>query len=73
MNLKPQLQNVMTELGVTEAELELLRGRMLSAVTSLEAHLNALQAQIATLSVQRDAIEEELTAARVTVSKLVST
>lgn len=71
MELKPELLSTLIDLGVTEAELELLRGRMLSAVTSLEAHLNALTAQIATLSAQRDAVQEELQASMVTVAKLI--
>ncbi len=71
MNLKPELLSTMAQLGVTEAELDLLRGRMLSAVTSLQAQLNALDAQIATLNAQRDVVVGELSQADVTISKLV--
>lgn len=71
MNLRPELLSTMAQLGVTEAELDLLRGRMLSAVTSLQAQLNALDAQIATLNAQRDVLVGELSQANVTISKLV--
>lgn len=71
MNLKPQLLHVMTELGVTGAELETLRARLMFSVTSLEAQAGALDAQIATLTAQRDAARRELEAALVTASKLV--
>lgn len=71
MNLKPELLSAMTTLGVTDSELDLLRTRMLSAVSSLDAHLNALDAQIRTLESQRSAIAEELAQATITVSKLV--
>jgi hypothetical protein len=71
MNLKPELLATITALGVTEAELDTLRARMLFSVTSLEAQVNALDAQIATLTGQRDAARQELEAALVTASKLV--
>jgi hypothetical protein len=71
MNLKPALLAVMTELGVTGPELETLRARLMFSVTSLEAQVNALGAQIATLTAQRDAARQELEAALVTASKLV--
>lgn len=72
MNLNPTLLATLTSLGLSEAEVSLLESRMMSAVTSLEAQLNALNAQISTLSVQRDAIAEELAVAQVTVAKLLS-
>lgn len=71
MNLKPELLATMTALGVTAPELDTLKARMLFSVTSLEAQVNALDAQIATLTSQRDAASEELAAALVTASKLV--
>lgn len=61
----------MTTLGVTVAELETLKARMMSSVTSLEDQVMALDAQIATLTAQRDAARQELAAARVKASKLV--
>ena len=61
----------MSALGVTERELELLRSRMLGAVTGLQAQITALDTQIATLQAQRDAAAHELAAAQVTVGKLV--
>lgn len=72
MNLKPELLSTMNTLGVTDVELQVLQSRMLSAVTSLEAHLNALNAQISTLTAQRDSVSAELSAAQVTVAKLVA-
>ena len=71
MNLKPQLLTTLTNLGITEAELPILSDRMLSLVSSLEAQIDALNAQIATLTAQRDAVRKELVAALVTASKLV--
>jgi D-serine dehydratase len=71
MNLKPQLLDTMTTLGVTEPELDLLRSRMLGAVTGLQAQLSALDMQIATLQAQRDAVAAELGRASVTVGKLI--
>lgn len=73
MNLKPELLQVMADLGVTEPELETLRSRMMSAVTGLTAQLNALNSQIETLSAQRDALKEELSKANITVDKLIDT
>ena len=61
----------MTTLGVTVAELETLKARMMFSVTSIEVQVNALDAQIATLTAQRDTARQELAAARVTASKLV--
>lgn len=71
MNLKPALLQTMSDLGITEAELETLKDRLMFSVTSLEAQTNALDAQIATLTAQRDAAQQELSAALLTVSKLV--
>jgi hypothetical protein len=71
MNLKPELLAVMTQLGVTEPELIVLAGRMTFAVSSLEAQLNAINAQITQLTQQRDALMVELTNGQVTMSKLV--
>lgn len=73
MNLKPALLSVMTDLGVTGAELETLRTRLMFSVISLEAQVTALDAQIATLTSQRDVARQELAAALVTASKLVDT
>lgn len=71
MNLRPELLETMSVLGVTEPELDLLRSRMLGAVTGLQAQLTALDAQIATLQAQRDAVVTELKQANFTVGKLV--
>ena len=71
MNLKLELLSAMNFLGVTAEELETLKWRMMFSVTSLEAQVNALDAQIATLTAQRDAARQELAAALVTASKLV--
>lgn len=71
MNLKLELLSAMNFLGVTAEELETLKWRMMFSVTSLEAQVNALDAQIATLTAQRDAARQELEAALVTASKLV--
>jgi uncharacterized small protein (DUF1192 family) len=71
MTLKPQLLTILTNLGVTEPELETLKARMMFSVTSLEAQVDALNAQIATLTAQRDAARQELEAALVTASKFV--
>lgn len=71
MNLKPDLQQALTILGVSDDELVLLRERMLSTVTGLEASLGALDAQISTLTAQRDAVAAELARASITVAKLV--
>lgn len=72
MNLNPDLLKVLIDLGVNEAELVILRGRMLSAVTGLQAELTALDTQIAALSYQRNRVAEELEQANVTVGKLIS-
>ena len=71
MNLKPELLQTMNDLGVTEAELETLRGRMLFSVTSLEAQITAITAQITTLQSQQTDLVNELAAANVTLGKLV--
>lgn len=71
MNLKPELLAVLSELGVTAPELEPLKERMMSAVTSLQAYMTALDAQIDTLTAQRDAAAESLVQANVTVNKLL--
>lgn len=71
MNLKSELISTLNQLGVTETELETLRSRMLSAVTALEAQVNALNSQIATLTSQRDASLAELQQANITVNKLI--
>jgi len=72
MNLKPELLSTMNALGVTAEELETLQARMMFSVTSLEAQVMALDAQISTLTAQRHAARQELEAALVTVSKLVN-
>jgi len=71
MNLKPPLLAILTDLGVTGAELDTLKARMMFSVTSLEAQVSALDAQIATLTAQRDTARQELEAALITASKLV--
>jgi hypothetical protein len=71
MQLKPLLLQTMTDLGVTPDELVLLQGRMLSAVSSLQANLVALDAQISTLQRQREEVAAELGQASTTVMKLV--
>lgn len=71
MNLKPALLDTMTNLGVTPAELDLLRGRMMGAVSSLQAQITALESQIAALEAQRQAALTELAQANITVGKLV--
>ena len=70
MELKPELLSALAKLGITEVELETLKARMMFSVTSLEAQVNALDAQIATLTAQRDAAQQELSAALVTAAKL---
>ena len=62
MNLKPELLATLTNLGITEAEVPILYDRMMSLVTSLEANINALSAQIDTLSTQRAELEIQLAA-----------
>lgn len=71
MNLKSELLQTLTDLGVTPDELTLLQGRMLSAVSSLQAGIAALDAQISTLQGQRDELTAELNQAGVTVAKLI--
>jgi uncharacterized small protein (DUF1192 family) len=71
MNIRPQLLTILTNLGVTEPELETLKARMMFSVTSLEAQVDALNAQIATLAAQREAAQQELSVALLTASKLV--
>ena len=71
MNLKRQLLTILTNLGVTEPELETLKARMMFSVTSLEAQVDALNAQIATLAAQREAAQQELSVALLTASKLI--
>ena len=72
MNLRPELLQTLTNLGVTAPELDLLRERMLSSVTSLQAQLTALDAQIGNLQAQRASVDAELTQANYTVGKLIS-
>lgn len=71
MDLKPELLLTLTNLGVTEAELETLRQRMLYSVTSLEGQLAALDAQISALQAQRASLAIEHASAVVTVAKLI--
>ena len=71
MNLKPELLTTLTSLGITGTELDTLKARMMFTVTSLEAQVNALDAQIATLTAQRDVARQELAVALITASKLV--
>lgn len=71
MNLKPELLAALAKLGVSPEETAMLGEKMLSAVTSREAQLNALDAQIRTLSAQRDVVAAELETANATVGKLL--
>lgn len=71
MNLKPELLQAMTNLGVSGPELDTLKSRMMFSVNSLEAQVNALNAQISQLTAQRDAAQQELSDALLTASKLV--
>ena len=71
MNLKPELLTTLTSLGITGTELDTLKARMMFTVTSLEAQVSALNAQIATLTAQRDVSRQEFAVALVTASKLV--
>lgn len=72
MNLKPELLQTMLNLGVNQEELAMLMDKMMSAVVSRQAAITALDAQIATLTSQREAVFAELQQANVTVGKLVS-
>jgi hypothetical protein len=72
MNLKPELLATLTNLGITEAEVPILYDRMMSLVTSLEANINALSAQIDTLSTQRAELEIQLAAGQAIASKLLT-
>ena len=71
MNLKPELLTTLTSLGITGTELDTLKARMMFTVTSLEAQASALNAQIATLTAQRDVSRQEFAVALITASKLV--
>lgn len=72
MNLKPELLSTLQSLGVTDEELVMLQGRMLSTVTGLSASIAALTSQIDVLTAQRTELMQQLTAAQVTVQKLAS-
>lgn len=72
MNLKPELLDLLTQLGLVPDEVETLRSRMMSAVTALEAQVTALNSQIDQLLAQRDAAQTELAQAYITVGKLVT-
>lgn len=71
MNLKPELLDTLTKLGITEAELPILYDRMLSLVSSLQAQINSLDAQIVTLSAQKVEAEQKLKAGQVIAAKLL--
>ncbi len=71
MNLKPELLATLTSLGITEAELPVLFDRMMSLVTSREASINALSAQIEVLSAQRQQAITELEAGNAIALKLL--
>lgn len=71
MELKPELISAFASLGLSEPELAVIRDRMVLAVESLEARINALNAQIGTLTAQRDEIASELAQANTTVAKLI--
>lgn len=72
MNLKPELLTALVALGVTEDELTLLSGRMLGAVTGLQATLVSLDSQLSSLYAQREAVLVELNQANTTVAKLIN-
>jgi hypothetical protein len=71
MNLKPELLITLTNLGITEAELPVLYDRMMSLVTNLQANINALTAQIDTLSAQKVELETQLAAGQAIAAKLL--
>jgi hypothetical protein len=71
MNLKPELLATLTGLGITEAELPVLYDRMMSLVTSLQANINALTAQIDTLAAQKVELETQLAAGQAIAAKLL--
>ena len=72
LDLHPDVLATLTARGLSPDEIELLKGRMLSAVTSLQAEITALDTQIATLEAQRLAVSNELAQANVTVGKLTA-
>lgn len=71
MNLKPELLATLTSLGITEAELPILYDRMLSLITGYSATITALDAQIATLSAQRDEVTAKLFEGQAIATKLI--
>jgi hypothetical protein len=71
MNLKPELLATLTSLGITEAELPILFDRMMSLVTSREANINALSAQIDTLTAQKAELEIQLASSQIIAAKLL--
>jgi hypothetical protein len=71
IEIKAQLKAALLELGATAPEMELLRERVLSTVAGRKAALNALEAQIATLEMQRQALLKELFVAQQTIDKLL--
>jgi hypothetical protein len=72
MNLKPELLETFTALGVTEDELATLSNRMMSSISSLQAQLTALSTQIETLTAQRNEVITEMSRVNITIQKLVS-
>lgn len=72
MNLHPQVLQTLSDRGLTEEEVVTLQGRMMFAVTSIEAQITALDAQISALSMQRAALQDELAASSATVAKLLA-
>lgn len=73
MELKPELLQTMLNLGVDPSEIGMLMEKMLSAVTSRQAELTAIDAQISTLNSRRDTLIAELAEADITVAKLIVT
>jgi hypothetical protein len=72
MNLKPELLTTLTNLGITEEELPVLYDRMMSLVTSLQASINAVSAQIDTLTTQKAELEVQLAASQTIAAKLLT-
>lgn len=72
MNLHPQVLQTLSDRGLTAEEVTVLQGRMMFAVTSIEAQITALDAQINALTMQRTALQDELAASSITVGKLLA-
>lgn len=73
MQLKQELIDTMTLLGISESELEYLKTKMLSTVIDLEASLTAIEAQISTLNTQKEEIQSKLAETSGMIAKLIIT